>query len=375
MGGLKNTHLVTHNLSATFGEKQIKNKFTGITSLIGIPLILDGAIIGVLTVISVNPNTLFGEREIHLLKVISTFCAQYIRNARLRETYFDEALRLRHEVENKFSRHGIIGKSPGMQDLFSLLERVIHTEARVLLEGESGTGKELVARILHYEGPRKDKSFIAIDCGALPQNLQESELFGYVKGAFTGADRDRKGIIEEAHGGTLFLDEITNMPFEMQSKFLRAVQEGEIRPVGSNRTVKVDVRIISASSVDMKTQIKERKFREDLYYRLNVINIALPPLRERKEDIAILSNHFLMNNSKKYGKNLKGFKPDTMEYLEQYRWPGNIRELENTIERMVVLAEIDTEYIHAELLPPEVKFLEEPADFTSVQAESMHYER
>jgi Nif-specific regulatory protein len=359
----KRNQLLTGDLPDVFGEEQMKDKYRDITSLLGVPLGIDDKIIGVLTVARVNRNNDFNGREVHLLNLLSAPFAQFILNARLHETYYNEARRLRHEIEDKFSLHGIIGRSPKMQRIYSLLERIMNTEVRVLLEGESGTGKELIARVLHYEGPRKDKPLIAVDCGAIPQNLFESELFGYVKGAFTGADRDRKGIVEEAHYGTLFLDEITNMPVDIQGKFLRAVQEGEFRPIGSNRIVKVDVRIVAAASVNIRTLIKEGKFREDLFYRLNVINIVLPPLRERKEDIPILANHFLTAHAKKYGKNIKGIEPETIELFELYNWPGNIREMENIIERMVVLSESGREYIHSDLLPPEIRFGDYSNDF------------
>jgi Nif-specific regulatory protein len=363
--------LHTNDLSATFGKQQMKSKFNDISSLIGIPLINGNEIIGVLSVIFLNRNSLFNAREIHLLQLISTSCAQFIVNARLHESYYNEARRLRHEIEDKFSLHGIIGRSPKMQQVFSFLERIMDTEARVLLEGESGTGKELIARVLHYESPRKDKPFVAVDCGAIPHNLFESELFGYVRGAFTGAERDRKGIIEEAHEGTLFLDEITNMPVDIQSKFLRAVQEGEFRPVGSNRIAKVDVRIIAAASVDLRSFIKEGKFREDLYYRLNVINIVLPPLRDRKEDIPVLANHFLTAHSKRYGKNVKVIEPVIIELFELYDWPGNVREMENVLERMIVLAANDSEYLPTELLPLEIRYHDASSDIPSKVYESV----
>lgn len=183
---------------------------------------------------------------------------------------------------------------------------------------------------------------MAIDCGALPANLMESELFGYVKGAFTGAMRDKKGLFEEANGGTLFLDEIVNMLLEVQAKFLRAIQEGKIRPVGSTQVKKVDVRIIAAASVNLRTQVETGKFRQDLFYRLNVVNVSLPPLRERKEDIAILANHFLKKTAEKHQRPIKGFKPETVAYLENYTWPGNVRELENIVERMVILRSLKT---------------------------------
>jgi transcriptional regulator with GAF, ATPase, and Fis domain len=363
--------LLTADLSSVFGEEQIKDNYRLITSLIAIPLIVEDKIVGVLSVISLNRTHLFGDREIHLLELLSLPFAQFIVNARLHETYYNEARRLRHEIGDRFSLHGMIGRSPKMQRIYSLLERIIQTDARVLLEGESGTGKELIAHVLHNEGPRRDKPFVAVDCGAIPQNLFESELFGYVKGAFTGADRDRKGIVEEAHDGTLFLDEITNMPVDIQGKFLRAVQEGEFRPIGSNRIVKVDVRIVAAASVNIRTLIKEGKFREDLFYRLNVINIVLPPLRERKEDIPILADHFLTAHAKKYGKNIKGIEPETIELFELYNWPGNIREMENVIERMVVLSATDNEYLATELLPFEIRFHDTSTDIPSEVYESV----
>lgn len=355
--------LLTGDLPGVFGEEQMKEKYRHIKSLFGVPLIIDDKIVGVLILATVHRNNTFTNREVHLLQLLSAPFAQYIVNARLHETYYNETRRLRQVIGDKFSLHGIIGKSPKMQRIYSLLERIMNTEARVLLEGESGTGKELIARILHYESPRKDKLLVAVDCGAIPQNLFESELFGYVKGAFTGAERDRKGIIEEANNGTLFLDEITNMPVDIQSKLLRAVQEGEFRPVGSNRIVKVNVRIIAAASVNIRSLIKEGKFREDLFYRLNVINLVLPPLRERKEDIPNLLNYFLKKFSKTYGKNITGIKPDTIEYLERYSWPGNIREMENMIERMVVLADTAVQSLTTDLLPEEIRFYDYLSEF------------
>ncbi|MFQ5768939.1 MAG: sigma 54-interacting transcriptional regulator [bacterium] len=347
--------LLTNNLTETFGPKRLKEKYQSIASVLSVPLELHGEIVGVINLISLNKNQTFGERELQLLQILAAPFAQFIANARLHEALFTETQRLREEVQEKYAFHGIIGQSLKIQEVFALLERVIPTEGRVLLEGESGTGKELIARVLHYGGPRKDGPFVSVDCGALPANLLESELFGYFKGAFTGAHRDKKGLFEEAHGGTLFLDEIVNMPNEVQTKFLRALEEGEIRPVGSTQTKKVDVRIIAAASDNLRAQVEAGQFREDLYYRLNVVNISLPPLRERKEDIAILANHFLNKMAKKYDKMVKGFKAETITYLENYAWPGNVRELENAVERMVILAEENLDYIPAELLPQEIR--------------------
>ena len=224
-----------------------------------------------------------------------------------------------------------------------------------MIEGESGTGKELIARILHYNGPQNEGPFIAVDCGAFPEHLLESELFGYVKGAFTGAVMNKPGLFEEAHNGTLFLDEITNMPVSIQSKLLRALQEGEIRPVGSTKVKKVEVRVITAASDSLKEKLKSGMFREDLYYRLSVVTLNLPPLRERFGDVLLLTDHFLKKYAKKYNKHVAGIRSETLHLLELYPWPGNIRELENVIERMIILADQDTNYLPVDLLPHELQ--------------------
>jgi two-component system response regulator PilR (NtrC family) len=241
-----------------------------------------------------------------------------------------------------------------LREVFSLLERIIPTDARVMIEGESGTGKELIARILHYNGPNKNGPFVGVDCGAFPEKLLESELFGYVKGAFTGATKDKPGLYEEAQNGTLFLDEITNMPVNIQSKLLRALQEGEIRPVGSTKVKKMHVRVLSAASDSLAQKMQEGKFRQDLYYRLNVVNVKLPPLRERYEDIPILANHFLEKYSKKYHKKVAGLNSETLNILESYPWPGNIRELENIMERIIILIDPGKTNISTKLLPIEI---------------------
>ncbi len=285
------------------------------------------------------------------MHILASQCAQFIANARLHEELFRESARLRREVEERYAFHGIIGRSEKMQAVFTLLERILPTDTRVLLEGETGTGKELIARVLHYNGPRKDGPFVALDCGALPANLLESELFGYVKGAFTGAHQDRKGLLEAANGGTIFLDEIVNMPLEVQGKLLRAIETCEIRPLGSNRVKQIDIRIIAAASDDLRSRVEAGRFRRDLFYRLNVVSIHLPPLRERGDDLVILAHHFLEKMAQQYGKPIAGFRPETLAGLENYHWPGNVRELENVIERMIVLAPSDTEYLEPELLP------------------------
>jgi two-component system, NtrC family, response regulator AtoC len=231
----------------------------------------------------------------------------------------------------------LIGSSPKIVEVYKMLARATLSNSTVLIYGESGTGKELVARAIHANSERKQKKFVAINCGALTETLLESELFGHTRGAFTGATVDKKGLFEEAHGGTLFLDEIGDISQGLQVKLLRALQEGEVRAVGSNHSTKVDVRIIAATHRDLDQQVEAGKFREDLYYRLKVIEIEIPPLRERKEDIPELSNVFLANYSAKLGKPMGSFSKEALRALNDYHWPGNVRELEHQIERAVAL--------------------------------------
>jgi two-component system response regulator HydG len=248
---------------------------------------------------------------------------------------------LRKEVRKKWEMHNILGKSPRMKTVFDLIERVAPSTANVLIQGESGTGKEMVARAIHALGTRADKPFVAINCTAIPETLLESELFGHAKGSFTGAAGRRKGLIEEANEGTLFLDEIGDMSPALQAKLLRVIQDRQIRPVGENTSIDVNVRIIAATHKDLKAGIREETFREDLYYRLSVIPIVLPPLRERTEDIPILADYFLQKyaaaNRRPGEAPLRGFTKAALTKLVRLRWQGNVRELENVIERAVVL--------------------------------------
>jgi transcriptional regulator with PAS, ATPase and Fis domain len=246
----------------------------------------------------------------------------------------------------------MIGRSEKMRAVFKLVETVSYSSATVLIQGESGTGKELVARAIHYRSPRKDKAFVAINCSALVDTLLESELFGHVKGSFTGANNNKQGLFEAADGGTIFLDEIGDIPATTQVRLLRVLQEGEVKPVGSNETTKVDVRVIAATNANLLKARQEGRFREDLFYRLNVIPINLPPLRDRPDDLPLLAQHFLTIFSKKVGKPMKGFTPKAMELLTCHSWVGNVREFENVIERVVLLASGDI--IDAADLPPEI---------------------
>ncbi|HUI66789.1 MAG TPA: sigma-54 dependent transcriptional regulator [Nitrospirota bacterium] len=240
----------------------------------------------------------------------------------------------------------IIGSSEPMQKVFSVMEKVIPNKSNILITGESGTGKGLVAQAIHESGPRKDKPFIAINCGAIPENLLESELFGHKKGAFTSAIEDKKGLITMANGGTLFLDEIGELPSALQVKLLHVIQTKELTPVGDTRVISVDVRIIAATNADLLQRVKEGRFREDLYYRLNVIEIRMPALRERRDDIPVLIKHYMEVFAKEAGKNIKDIDYEAMQALLTYDWPGNIRELRNTIERATVLADGEVITIH-----------------------------
>ncbi|HEY7745182.1 MAG TPA: sigma-54 dependent transcriptional regulator [Desulfuromonadales bacterium] len=263
-----------------------------------------------------------------------------------------ENLYLRQQLRGKYKFDRIIGNSPAMQQVFSRMEKIVHTDSTILILGESGTGKELVAKAIHFNGPRREKPFIAINCGAIPAELLESELFGHVRGSFTGAVADKPGKFEAANGGTIFLDEIGTMPMHLQMKLLRVLQEHEVERVGTSKRIKLNVRVISATNANIEDEVKRGAFREDLYYRLNVIPILLPPLRERREDIALLARHFLLKSCKEMNRPLMSISPAAMQALEAYDWPGNVREMENVIERSVALT--DGEIIERSDLPASI---------------------
>ncbi len=261
---------------------------------------------------------------------------------------------LSNQLENRYSYNQMIGKSKPMQELYSILDKVSSSEATVLIQGENGTGKELIARSVHFNSPRKAANFVTVNCSALTETLLDSELFGHVKGSFTGAIKDKKGLFEMAHNGTLFLDEVGDMSLAMQVKLLRVLQQGTLTPVGGTEERKVDVRVIAATNRDLKRMIEEGGFREDLYYRINVINIQVPCLRDRREDIPVLVDHFLLKNCKEKEIPLKALTSRTMEKIFDYHWPGNIRQLENEIERLVVLSGTETK-IGPELLSQPIR--------------------
>jgi DNA-binding NtrC family response regulator len=276
-----------------------------------------------------------------------------IRKAIEQQELSSELQRLRTEVRGQYKFQNIIGRSKKMLSLYNLITKVADSMSTILLQGESGTGKELFAKAIHYNSSRVDKPFVAVECSVLPETLLESELFGHTKGAFTGAIRAKKGLFEQAHGGTIFLDEIGDISLAMQSKLLRVLQEREIRPVGSNEIIKVDVRVIAATNTELKEAVKAKTFREDLFYRIAVIPISIPPLREKKEDIPFLVEHFISKYCRINNKNIKTISRKTLSLLTDYNWPGNVRELENVIERAILISESDE--IGVDCLPSEVQ--------------------
>lgn len=275
-----------------------------------------------------------------------------LKKAEERERLKAENRRLKQEASKNCSYASIISRNRAMQEIFELVRKVADYKTTVLITGESGTGKELIARALHYEGRRKDKPFVAVNCAAIPENLLESELFGHVKGSFTDASSDKAGLFEQADGGTLFLDEIGEMPLALQVKLLRVLQEEEIRRVGAAVSQKIDVRVVSATSRNLEVDAENGRFREDLFFRLNVFTISLPPLRERLDDLPLLIDHFLERFSARFDKSVGGVSPEVMQLFNAYSWPGNVRELENFLERGVILCEGDT--LTAGLLPAQL---------------------
>lgn len=334
-----------------------------ILSIICIPLRAGERISGAVYLDSGKSRKAFTEDALKFLTVFGSLAAIAIENAQRYSFLEKENRRLKNEVDVTHLFGGIIGTSEKWKKVLELTQRVLDVDVSILVTGESGTGKELIARAIHENGTRSGKPFVTVNSSALPENLMESELFGYIKGSFTGASSDKKGLVEVADGGTLFLDEIGELPLSLQAKILRLLQEKEYRRVGDTKNRTADIRIIAATNKDLQQEVKAGRFREDLYFRLNVIEILLPPLRERKEDIPLLANHFLKRAAENYKRPINSIHPEAMQLLLANQWKGNVREFQNVIERAVVLCRGN------QLTKNE--FLFDPSDQSALQKNAM----
>ena len=344
-------------------------------SMICVPLQTRKGFLGVLYALNKKKGE-FTEREKKILEILCGTIAVSLENARLYgelkqhvHSLEREKRILQSQVQSRFGFNDIIGSSKPMRAMFDLLEKIIDTSTTVLIQGETGTGKELVAKVIHYNGPLKDKPFIAENCAALPDNLLESELFGHVRGAFTGAISDKKGLFELADGGTIFLDEIGEMSSHMQVKLLRVLQEGEIRPVGSGQTHHVNVRLIASTNRDLAEEVKKGNFREDLFYRINVFQITAPPLREREDDIPHLAVHLLKKFAKRGNRPVPEITPGALDLLMRFDWPGNVRELENEMERALAMTGGENT-ITENMLSEKLKRLQQETVYTEIKGSS-----
>ncbi len=343
------------------GKTQARKPADGTrTAFFCVPIKLDGRTVGALSVDRQAQRTDSFEANVRLLNILAAMVAQAIKLNKLveseRKLLRDENVRLRRELKTRFDLRNMVGTSNAMQEVYRLIEQVAESSATVLIRGESGTGKDLVAHAVHYSSLRADKPFIKVNCTAMPETLLESELFGHEKGAFTGAVERKLGRFERANGGTIFLDEIGDFPPSLQVKLLRVIQFREFERVGGIETIKANVRIIVATHKNLEELITEDLFREDLYYRINVFPIYLPPLRERKDDIMLLADHFLERFAAENGKHILRISTPAIDMLTHYHWPGNIRELENCIERAVLLCADDV--IRSEHLPPSLQMID-----------------
>ena len=306
-------------------------------TILAVPMKVKGSLVGVIEVINKSKGRYFLEEDLYWLELFALQAAIAIENARFLEKTSIELIYLSEKAQENSGWHTLVHASPAIAEKIELIDRIAPSDASVLILGESGVGKELFAERLHKASRRAGKPFIRVNCAALPETLLESELFGHVKGAFTDAYQDRKGRFELADGGTIFLDEIAEMPIRLQSKLLRVLQQKSFEKVGSSETKTVDVRIVTATNRDLEEMVARQEFRSDLFYRLNVLPLYIPPLRERKEDIAALASHFLKQSARETNKQISGFSDSAMESMLSYAWPGNVRELENAIERAVVM--------------------------------------
>jgi len=349
-----------------------QTKFTT-RSVLCVPLTVGRKTVGVIEVINKHDGQSFDAQDQELLLKIADMAGQVLENVELFQRLRDENVLLKDEIS---SRHAIVGQSQAIQEVLALAQKVAAGTTTVLLQGENGTGKELLARYIHGQSPRADKPFVAVNLAAVPLELLESELFGHEKGAFTGASSRRKGRFELAHQGTIFLDEVGDLPLAVQAKILRVLQEREFERLGGTETIKVDVRIIAATNHDLQKLTRDGAFREDLYYRLNVFQIFLPPLRQRPGDVSILAAAFLDRYRRETKKNVQGFSDQALRTLEEYHWPGNIRELQNVVERAVVLTSGRTiEAEHLPTLAPGRREVDAAADLTSWEEAQRRFKR
>ena len=340
-------------------------------SFICVPIKMGASIYGTLSVDRLFSEDIAFEEDVRLLSIVASMIAQGLKIQQMvqdeKEELLNENITLKEKLKERYSLYNIVGTSHKMTEVFQMIERIAHTDVTVLIRGESGTGKELVANAIHFNSSRATKPFLKLNCAALPETLIESELFGHEKGAFTGATEQRMGKFERADGGTIFLDEIGTLSLTAQAKLLRVLQEWEFERIGGNRTFRVDIRIIAATSKDLERSIEEGTFREDLYYRLNVFPIFMPPLRERKTDILLLADYFVEKFNQKHKKDVRRISTPAIDMLMQYHWPGNVRELENGIERAALLC-IDR-VIHSYHLPPTLQTGEQSGTIPSLSFE------
>jgi Nif-specific regulatory protein len=337
-------------------------------SFICVPILINRRAVGALSVDNKFKPDRDYDRTVKFLGIVASSIAQAIKIQRLveddKQRLLAENTQLRQELKERYDFSGIIGSSGPVRQMYEQMAQVAGANTTVLVRGESGTGKELVAHAIHYNSPRANKPFVKVSCAALPDSLIESELFGYEKGAFTGAEQRKKGRFELAEGGTLFLDEIGDINLTTQVKLLRVLQEREFERLGSTETIKVNVRLVAATNKDMERAVAAGTFREDLYYRLNVFTIFVPPLRERKADLLLLVDHFLERFSREHRKSIKRISTPAIDMLMSYHWPGNVRELENTLERAVLMC--DSQVIHGHHLPPSLQTAEASGTITRV---------
>jgi Nif-specific regulatory protein len=321
-----------------FYSKISKNVGFPTQNILAVPLRVKGQCVGVLEMINKKGGQMFTEEDLTWLELFANQAGLAIQNAKNFQAMKDELQNLKTVLETKTQSHSLLTQNPRMSEILTLCRKYASTDSAVLVTGENGTGKELIAEYIHDHSPRANGPFVRVNCAALPEGLLESELFGHVKGAFTDAVADRAGRFEQAQGGTLFLDEIGTVSLALQSKLLRVLQAKNLQRVGGSTTVDLDVRIIAATNAELETEIENGSFRQDLYYRLNVLPVRVPSLRDRREDILLLSGYFLKEMNQRFHKAIEGFEPSALERLRMHDWPGNVRQLQNTIERAVVLS-------------------------------------